>query len=81
MPCLTKGSGLPRWLSDRQNYTSWQRANLWLIHETLALNDEHFTLRDYGMAQRLRGSGTYHMLTVAKEYGASVVTIDTVELV
>ena len=82
VPCLTKGTDLPRWLLDRPNYTSWQRANLWLIHETLALNGEHFTLMALWDGAKTEGiGGTYHMLTIAKDYGASIVTIDTAELV
>jgi tetratricopeptide (TPR) repeat protein len=81
VPRLAKTIDLPRWLLDRQNYTSWQRANLWLIHEALALNAEHFTLMALWDGAETEGiGGTYHMLAVAKDYGASVVTIDTAAL-
>jgi tetratricopeptide (TPR) repeat protein len=81
VPCLAKSTDLPRWLLDRQNYTSWQRANLWLIHEALALNAEHFTLMALWDGAKTEGiGGTYHMLAVAKDYGASIVTIDAAEL-
>jgi tetratricopeptide (TPR) repeat protein len=81
VPCLSKSTGLPRWLLDRQNYTSWQRANLWLIHEALALNGEHFTVMALWDGAKTEGiGGTYHMLAIAKDYGASIVTIDTREL-
>jgi hypothetical protein len=34
---------LPIWLSFKRDYTSWQRANLWLIYETLAVGAKNFT--------------------------------------
>jgi len=82
VPCLAQGTGLPVWLSVRSGYTSWQRANLWLIHETLALNAKNFTLLSLWDGVKTEGlGGTYHMRAVAQEYGAALVTIPTSDLV
>jgi hypothetical protein len=80
-PCLAASTELPLWLSARKDYTSWQRANLWLIHEALALNAKNFTLLALWDGVKTEGlGGTYHLRTVAQQYGAALVTIYTTDL-
>jgi hypothetical protein len=80
-PCLAASTELPLWLSTRKDYTSWQRANLWLIQEALALNARNFTLLALWDGVKTKGlGGTYHLQTVAQEYGAALVTIYTADL-
>jgi tetratricopeptide (TPR) repeat protein len=80
-PCLAASKELPLWLSTRKEYTSWQRANLWLIHEALALNAKHFTLLALWDGVKTEGvGGTYHLRTVAQQEGAAIVTIYTADL-
>jgi hypothetical protein len=80
-PSLARSSELPVWLSARKGYTSWQRANLWLIHEALALNADNFTLLALWDGVKTDGlGGTYHMREVAQQYGAALVTIYTSDL-
>jgi Tetratricopeptide Repeats-Sensor len=80
-PCLANSAELPLWLSARKDYTSWQRANLWLIHEVLALNAKNFTLLALWDGVKTEGlGGTYHLQAVAQEYGAALVTIYTADL-
>jgi hypothetical protein len=72
---------LPTWISTRKDYSSWQRANLWLIHEALALQAKNFTLLALWDGVETTGlGGTFHMRSVAKDYGASLVTVFTQEL-
>ena len=72
---------VPQWLSVRKGYTSWQRANLWLIHEALSINAKYFTLLSLWDGVKTEGlGGTYHMRAVAQEYGAALVTIYTSDL-
>lgn len=80
-PTLAASDELPLWLSTKRDYTSWQRANLWLIHEALALNANHFTLLALWDGVKTEGlGGTYHMRAVAQQYGAALVTIYTSDL-
>ena len=81
VPCLAQSTDLPLWLSVKKEYTSWQRANLWLIHEARALNAKNFTLISLWDGIKTEGlGGTYHMRAVAQEYGAALVTIYTSDL-
>jgi hypothetical protein len=72
---------LPIWLSAKAGYTSWQRANLWLVHEALALGADHFTLLALWDGAKTDGlGGTSHTRMLAQQCGAAVVTIYTTEL-
>jgi hypothetical protein len=44
-PYLSASDELSSWLSMRPNYNTWQRANLWMIQEALALGAGHFTFK------------------------------------
>jgi hypothetical protein len=80
-PCLAASTELPLWLSTKKDYTSWQRANLWLIHEALALNANNFTLLALWDGVKTEGlGGTYHLRSIAQQYGAALVTIYTTDL-
>jgi hypothetical protein len=80
-PSLARTADLPLWLSVKKDYTSWQRANLWLIQEVLTLNASNFTLLALWDGVKTEGlGGTYHMQAVAQRYGAALVTIYTTDL-
>lgn len=81
LPCMATSSDLPIWLSAKQGYTSWQRANLWLINEVLALGAKNFTLLALWDGVKTEGlGGTSHTRLLAKQYGAAIVNIDINEL-
>jgi hypothetical protein len=81
VPHLTDRAELPLWLSIKGDYTTWQRANLWLIHEALAVDAQNFTLLSLWDGIKKEGvGGTAHMRTVAQQCGAAVVTIYTSDL-
>src|ERR1017187_1084811 len=72
---------LPVWLSAKQGYTGWQRANLWLVHEALALDADNFTLLALRDGVKTDGlGGTSHTRMLAQQYGAAIVTIYTGDL-
>jgi hypothetical protein len=78
---LATSPELPLWLSIRKDYTSWQRANLWLIHEALATGAPQFTLLSLWDGVETSGiGGTYHMRRVAEQANAALVTIDLASL-
>jgi tetratricopeptide (TPR) repeat protein len=75
--CMAASSDLPPWLAAKKGYTGWQRANLWMIQEALALEARSFTLLALWDGVNTDGlGGTSHIRTLAQKYGASVVTID-----
>jgi tetratricopeptide (TPR) repeat protein len=79
--CLTSKPSLPAWLSVKSSYTAWQRANLWLVQEALAVGAKNFTLLALWDGNKTEGiGGTYHMRTVAEQYGAALATVYTTDL-
>jgi len=75
--CMAASPDLPVWLAAKQGYTTWQRANLWLINEVLALGAKNFTLLALWDGVKTQGlGGTSHARMLAQHYGATVLTID-----
>jgi len=80
-PFLARTDELPSWLGPRAAYNTWQRANLWMIYEALAVNAQHLTLLALWDGTTGDGpGGTEHMIRLAKQQGASAVIIRTQEL-
>jgi tetratricopeptide (TPR) repeat protein len=81
-PLLSTSTELPVWLSVKKDYATWQRANLWLIHEALAVGAKNFTLLALWDGVKTEGlGGTYHMRTLAQQYGAALVTVSMTDLI
>lgn len=79
---LSTSTELPTWLSVKKDYTAWQRANLWLIYEALAVGAMNFTLLALWDGVKTDGiGGTYHMRVLAQQYGAALVTVSLTDLV
>jgi tetratricopeptide (TPR) repeat protein len=75
--CMVSSPDLPVWLAAETGYSSWQRANLWLVHEALAVGAKSFSLLalwDGGKTEGL--GGTSHTRMLAQQYGAAILTID-----
>lgn len=78
---MSTSANLPLWLATRKGYTCWQRANLWLIDESLALGAKNFTLLALWDGVKTEGlGGTFNMRTVAQQHGAAIVTIYIADL-
>jgi hypothetical protein len=78
---LSKTEDLPSWFSLRPNYNAWQRANLWLIQEALAVGGTNITLLALWDGKAGDGpGGTDHMIRVAANHGAATVILDTSKL-
>jgi len=78
---LSNSDDLPIWLSMKTDYSTWQRANLWLLQEALAAEGRNVTLIALWDAVKTEGiGGTYHMRAIAQECGAALVTIYTADL-
>jgi tetratricopeptide (TPR) repeat protein len=80
-PYLSNSDDLPIWLSMKTDYSTWQRANLWLLQEAIALESKNLTLIALWDGAKTEGiGGTYHMRVTAQECGAALVTIYTTDL-
>ncbi len=81
VPCLARSDELPAWLGTRADYGTWQRANLWLLHEALAVGAPHTTLLALWDGTGGDGpGGTAHMIRLAAQRGAATVVIRTQDL-
>lgn len=80
-PYLSNSDDLPIWLSMKTDYSTWQRANLWLLQEALAVESKNLSLIALWDGVKTEGiGGTYHMRTIAQDCGAALVTIYTADL-
>jgi hypothetical protein len=80
-PYLSNSDDLPIWLSMKTDYSTWQRANLWLLQEAIAVESKNLTLIALWDGAKTEGiGGTYHMSVIAQESGAAIVTIYTADL-
>ena len=80
-PYLSNSDDLPIWLSMKTDYSTWQRANLWLLQEALAAEGKNLTLIALWDGVKTEGiGGTFHMRAIAQDCGAALVTIYTADL-
>jgi len=78
---LSESKDLPEWLRDRDNYSIWNRNNLWTLHHALAHEDVDVTLIALWNGQGGDGpGGTEDMVKLAQERGVKVVILDTKKL-
>ena len=73
---------LPRWLVDKKGYDIWQRNNLWMMFNVLAMPARRATL--VALYNRERDpdgpGGTAHLVDVASKWGFKTVELDAREL-
>jgi hypothetical protein len=75
---LAAGEALPGWLQGKPDYDIWQRNNLWVLHNALALGHDQVTLIALWDGRPGDGpGGTEHMVETASARGAKVVVLDT----
>src|SRR5262249_1222238 len=78
---LSNSAELPRWLRDKPNYGVWQRNNLWMLHNALAVGRKCTTLIALGNEGKGDGpGGTEDMGEKAKAPGAKFIHLDTRKL-
>ena len=75
---LQDDRALPRWLADKPGYDIWQRNNLWMMFNALAIYPKHLTL--IALYNRERESdgpgGTAHLVRTTQKWGFKTVEID-----
>ena len=78
---MSNSDELPRWLRGKPNYDVWQRNNLWMLHNALALGRQYTTVIALWDGGKGDGpGGTKHMIEKAKLRGAKTVILDTRKL-
>lgn len=78
---LSNSDELPRWLRSKQNYDVWQRNNVWMLHNALALGHQRTTVIALWDGSKGDGpGGTEHMIAKAKRRGAKTIILDTHKL-
>lgn len=74
---LADNMELPKWL-QKPDYGIWQRNNLWMLHNALALGGEHTTLIALWDQESGDGpGGTKDMVEQAEKLGARTIIINT----
>ena len=72
---------LPRWLRSKRDYSIWQRSNLWMLHNALAISKDNLTLIALWNGEVGDGAGgTEDMVTRAKDRGATFIHLDARKL-
>ena len=79
---LQNEDALPGWLKGKSDYDIWQRNNLWLLHNALAVDPSRVTLIALwdGEPTGDGPGGTSHMVQLARDMSANVVHLNTKEL-
>jgi hypothetical protein len=69
---------LPRWLRSLENYSIWQRSNLWMLHNALVHGASRVTLIALWNGEGGDGpGGTEHMVDQAESSGARTMVLDS----
>lgn len=75
---LQDDKALPRWLTDKPGYDLWQRNNLWMMFNALALDARRLTLVAlYNREREDDGpGGTAHLVQTAQGWGFKAIELD-----
>jgi hypothetical protein len=79
---LQDDKALPRWLTDKPDYDIWQRNNLWMMFNVLALDPRRMTLVAlYNREREADGpGGTAHLVKTAEAWGFKSIELDARQL-
>jgi hypothetical protein len=79
---LAESKEMPNWLVDKKGYDIWQRNNLWMMFNALAVDARRLTL--VALYNRERDpdgpGGTAHLVEIASKWGFKTVELDAREL-
>lgn len=79
---LQDDKALPRWLTDKPNYDVWQRNNLWMMFNALAVNAQHTTMMALFNREREADGpgGTAHLVATTQTWGFKSIELDARKL-
>jgi len=79
---LSDSDRLPRWLRAKKDYSIWTRSNLWMLHNALAISQDHLTLIALWNGATGDGpGGTEDMVQRAQDRGAVFIHLDSRKLI
>jgi len=79
---LSDADRLPRWLRAKKDYSIWTRSNLWMLHNALAISQDHLTLIALWNGATGDGpGGTEDMVKRAQDRGAVFIHLDSRKLI
>ncbi len=79
---LSDADRLPRWLRAKKDYSIWTRSNLWMLHNALAISQDHLTLIALWNGATGDGpGGTEDMVKRAQDRGAVFIHLDSRRLI
>jgi len=79
---LSDSDRLPRWLRAKKDYSIWTRSNLWMLHNALAISQDHLTLIALWNGATGDGpGGTEDMVKRAQDRGAVFIHLDSRKLI
>jgi hypothetical protein len=79
---LSDSAELPRWLRAKKDYSIWQRSNLWMLHNALAISKDNLTLIALWNGAVGDGpGGTEDMVQRAQDRGATFIHLDARKLI
>ena len=68
---------LPRWLEKKEEYSFWERNNLWILQQALVNGGQHTTLIALWNGKSGDGpGGTKHMVSETRKHGGKTEIID-----
>lgn len=74
---LQQREELPVWLKTRKDYNVWQRSNVWLLYNALALRVDTTLIALWNGERGDAPGGTQDMIATAQARGVRVVILDT----
>jgi hypothetical protein len=78
---LSNSKELPRWLQSKDDYTIWQRNNLWMLYNAMACGSRYVALLALWDGKSGDGpGGTKDMVNKAEESAANTVILRTKEI-
>jgi hypothetical protein len=74
---LLENGELPGWLKNKEQYTIWERSNLWMLYQAMAISKEDLTLIALWNGEEGDGpGGTKDMVARAQARGARFIHLD-----
>src|SRR5215217_484905 len=78
---LGKSKELPRWLQAKDDYTIWQRNNLWMLYNAMACGSQYVTLIALWDGEAGDGpGGTKDMVNKSHESAAKTIVLQTKDI-
>jgi len=78
---LSDSKELPRWLRSKKDYNVWQRSNLWMLHNALAISEDNILLLALWNGEKGDApGGTEDMVRRVQDRGGLFIHLDAREL-